>query len=173
MRPANTTDKPMVSASPYVPQAPGWWGSKIEGAGVADAGFAGFAAFDAADAEEFFAVLLQVGFHGLHFFRRDDENHSHAHIEGLQQFADVDLPEFGKIPEDRQHGPGCQVNFRFHATGQDARQISWDAAAGDVRERGNPAARDDTLQSRRIAEMWFQQLRADFISNVGDVGIRL
>src|SRR5438270_8132692 len=103
----------MLSASPYMPQAPDC-GLKIKRAGVADAGFAGFAALDAADAEKFFAVLLQVGFHGFHFFRRDDKNHSDAHVEGLQQFAGVDFPEFGKVFEDRQHGTGCQDNFRFH-----------------------------------------------------------
>ena len=123
----------------------------LQGAGVGDAGFAGFAALDAADAEEFFTMLLQVGFNGLYPLRRDDENHSDAHIEGLQQFAVIDLPELGEVFEDRRNRPRCQINFRFHAAGQHARQISRDAAAGDVREGGNPAARDDAFQRRRVA----------------------
>ena len=42
-----------------------------------------------------------------------------------------------------------------------------------MREGGNPTARDDVFQRGRVAEMGFQQLRADFISDFGDVGIRL
>src|SRR6266478_9757196 len=45
----------------------------LEGAGVSDAGLSGFAAIDAPDAEEFLTAFFQVGFDGLHVFRRDEE----------------------------------------------------------------------------------------------------
>src|SRR5712691_10461681 len=66
---------------------------KVEGAGEGDAGLAGFAALDAADAEEFLAALLQVGFDGLHIFRRNHQNHADSHIERGEQFPGIDLSE--------------------------------------------------------------------------------
>jgi len=84
------------------------------------------------------------------FFWRRDENHADPHVERLKQFAGVNFAELGKVLEDCRHGPGSEVNFRFHATGQHAGQVSGDAAAGDVREGGNPAARDDVFQRGRV-----------------------
>src|SRR6266480_2224849 len=47
------------------------------------------------------------------------------------------------------------------------------AATGDVREGGNPAARDNIFQRRRVTQMRLQQFRANLISDFGDVDIRL
>src|SRR6266852_6430160 len=145
----------------------------LEGAGVGDAGFAGFAALDAADAEEFFAALFEVGFNGAHIFRRDDEDHADAHVERLQQLIGINLSELGEIFENGRHGPGGQIDFGFNAARQNAREISWNAATGNVRHRRQPAARDDVFQSGGVAEMRFQELGADLVADFSDIGVRL
>jgi len=112
---------------------------------MGDAGFAGVAALNAANAEEFLAAALEVGFDGFYVGWGHDENHADAHVEGLQQLVGFDFSERGQKFEDRRDRPGGEVDLRFHAGGEDARQIAGNAAAGDVRESGNPATRDDIL----------------------------
>src|SRR5689334_24571365 len=112
---------------------------QVEGAGEGDAGLAGLGALDAADAEKFLAALLEVGFDGLHKFWRDHQNHSHAHVEGLKKLVGVNLSDLAEIFENCGNGPGGEIDFGFDAAWEDARQVPRDAAAGDVRQGGNPA----------------------------------
>jgi predicted HicB family RNase H-like nuclease len=128
-------------------------GLKVEGSGVSDAGFAGVGALDAADAEEFLAAALEVGFHGLYVGRRHDEDHADAHVEGLQQLVGLDFSECGEKFEDAGDRPRSEIDLRFNPRRKDARQIAGNAAAGDVRKSGNPAARNDILQRRSVTQM--------------------
>src|SRR5207248_8008554 len=69
-----------------------------------------------------------------------------------QQLVGVNLPESGEIFEDCRHGPGGQIDFGFDAARQHARQISGNAAAGDVREGGNPAFRNDARSEEHTSD---------------------
>src|SRR5271170_1459793 len=126
---------------------------KIQGAGVGDTGLAGVATLDAADAEEFFAAALEVSFDGFYIGRRHDEDHAYAHVEGLQQFIGFDFSEPSEKFEDVRDRPGSEIDLRFHAGGENARQIAGNAAASDVRERGDPAARHDIFERGSVAEV--------------------
>src|SRR5271163_1413009 len=146
---------------------------KIQRAGVGYAGLAGVAALDAADAEEFLAAALEVGFDRFYIGWRHDKDHADAHVERLQQFVSFDFSKHGEKFEDRRNRPGGEVDLRFNASGKNARQIAGNAAAGDVRESGNPAARDDIFERGSIAQVRFQELGSNFVSDFCDVRIRL
>jgi hypothetical protein len=118
---------------------------EIQGAGIDEAGFAGVAAFDAADAEEFFATAFQVGFGFFYVVGGDDDDHAHAHVEGLEEFVGIDFAELGQIFEDGRNWPGVQIDDSFYAAGKDAREIAGNAAAGDMGESGDPAFREKTF----------------------------
>src|SRR5213079_3154576 len=109
----------MLSASPYMPQAPDC-GLKIKRAGVADAGFAGFAALDAADAEKFFAVLLQVGFTDFTFFPGT------TRIIPTPMLKDCSNSPVSIFPSLARY-------LKIGSTGQDARSISAFTPLGSTR----------------------------------------
>jgi len=137
------------------PKEEGRGSGQIKGAGIDEAGFAGVAAFDAANAEEFFAAALEVGFGFLDVGGGNDDDHADAHIEGLQQFVGIDFAEFGEIFEDRRNGPRIEIDDGFDAAGQDAGKIAGNAAAGDVRESGDPALGDETFERGGVADVGF------------------
>ena len=146
---------------------------QIKGAGVGYPGFAGVAALDAADAEEFFAAALEVGFNGFNVGGRHDEDHANAHVERLQQLVSFDFSEHGEKFEDRRNRPGGEIDLRLYSGGKDTRQIAGDAASCNVRESGNPAARDDIFERGSVAKVRLQKLGADFVSYLGDIRVRL
>jgi len=123
---------------------------------MGDAGFAGVAALDAADTEEFFAATFEVGFDGFYMRRRHDEDHADAHVKGLQQFVGFDFSEGGEKFEDGRDRPRGEIDLCFYSGGKDARQIAGNATAGDVRESGNPAARDDVFERGSVAQVRLQ-----------------
>lgn len=120
---------------------------------MSHARFARITALDTADAEELFAATLEVGFDGFDVGRGHDEDHADAHIERLQQFIGLDFPQISKKLEDARDRPGGEINLRFYSGRQDTRQVAGDASTGDVRESGNPPARDDIFERRGIAQM--------------------
>ena len=126
---------------------------EIQGARVGYAGFSGIATLDAADAEEFFAAALEVGFDGFYVGRWHDENHANAHVERLQELVGFDFSERGEKFEDRRYRPGREIDLRLYASGEDARQVAGNSASGDVRETGNPSARDDIFERGSVAQV--------------------
>lgn len=138
-----------------------------------DAWLAGIAALDAANAEEFFAAPLEIGLDGFDVVWWHDKNHPHSHVEGFEQFVCLDFSQPGEKIENMRHGPGSQIDLRFHPGWQNTRQVARNPSAGDVRKRGNPATRNNISQRRRVAQMGLQEFRANLVADFGDVGFGL
>lgn len=140
---------------------------------MGDAGLAGIASLNAADAEEFFAAAFEIGFDGFDVGRRHHEDHANPQVEGLQQFVCLNFSELSQIFEDARDRPGGEIDLCFDSRRQNAGQISRDAPAGDMGQSGNPAARDDILERRGVTQMRRKELRANLVSDFGDVSVRL
>src|SRR6266403_1751964 len=85
--------------------------SEVEGAGVADAGFAGFAAFNAPDAEEFFALLLEAASTDFTFFAGTTRIIPTPILKDCSNSPGSIFPSFARY-------------LKIGSTGQDARSIS-------------------------------------------------
>src|SRR5215469_16346880 len=143
---------------------------QIQRARIHQPRFSRISALDSPDAVEFLAPPFQVCFRFLHEFRGHDHDHSHTHVERLKQIVGFNLAELRQVFEDRRNRPGVQIDNRFHSTRQHAWKIPGDSAARDMSEPRNPALREDVFQSRRIADVRFEQFRANLVSNLGDIG---
>ena len=62
-----------------------------EGAGEDYRELAGIGVAHFADAVEFFAAALQFRFDRAQVLRRDEQDHTDAHVEGAQQFVALDV----------------------------------------------------------------------------------
>src|ERR1700730_13198430 len=111
-----------------------------------DAGLTRISSFDAADPEVFFAAALEVELDRLHADLGNHKDHADPEIEGLEEFVGFDFAEFGEVFEDGRDRPGGEVDLRLHTGGQDPGQVAGDSAAGDMGQRGDPAAREDIFQ---------------------------
>ncbi len=63
---------------------------------------------------------------------RDDEDHADAEIEGAAPIGFGDVADFAQEIEDRQHGPGSDLDSDAEPFRQNARSVVGDASAGDV-----------------------------------------
>ena len=93
----------------------------------------------------------------------DDRDHADAAVEGARQFARLDRAAGLEEGEQAGQGPGVGIDDGVAAVGQHARDILEQSAAGDVRQRADPAFADQRQQalhidSRRLEQQVAEQL---------------
>src|SRR5215469_1879848 len=64
----------------------------------------------------------------------DNCGHAYAHVEDTLHLIGADAATGGQQGEDGSRAPGCAVEYRAGAAGQDTCQVGGDSAAGDVSE---------------------------------------
>src|ERR1700687_3361777 len=118
-------------------------GSKLQRANEYDSGLARLGPIHVSDTEKFFPATLELRFNLQDIFRRDDENHSNAKVERLQQVIATDFSDGRKKAKDRWDRPRAKLNDSLRGAGHHAGQIAGDAATGDVRQRRDPTPSDN------------------------------
>ena len=128
-----------------------------------------FAFDDAADDVELFFGAIEERFGAREFSGGDGGDEADTHVEGAHHLFLRDLAEVAEVLEDRQDGPGANLDLRAGVFGQDAGQVFRDAAAGDVGHAGGEAAGDELLNDVEIAAVGLHKSRAGFLLDSGDV----
>ncbi len=85
-------------------------------------------------------------------------------LKVCEQLVAIDAAHLREIAENRQHGPGAQIHHGLHIPRERARQVPGDAAAGDVRHGGDPAASQNVFQQRPVGAVRLQQFGADLVA---------
>ena len=138
----------------------------VRNSGVLDA----VVAFDdAADDVEFLFGAVEERLGARELGCGDGGDEADAHVEGAHHFVLRNLAELAEVFEDRQHGPGADLDLSAGSFGQNAGKVFGDAAAGDVGHAGGEPGGDQFLNDVEVAAVRLHERGAGFLLDGSDV----